>query len=64
MHVILQNQDRENMSKDMDFCHSREIYLRNMEKKLLNTAIKTGLDTLKTVSKKAVYKAAEARLNL
>ena len=35
-----------------------------MEKKLLNTAIKTGLDTLKTVSKKAVYKAAEARLNL
>ena len=36
--------------KDMDFCHLREIYL-NMEKKLMNTDTKTGLDALKTASK-------------
>ena len=44
----------------MDFCHSREIYVTNMEKKLLDTATKAGLDYLKTASKKLVHKAAEA----
>ena len=24
------------MSKNMDFCHSQEIYLKNMEKKILD----------------------------
>ena len=31
LHVILQNQEQENISKDMDFCHLREICLTNME---------------------------------
>ena len=30
-HVITQNQEPENTSKDIDFCHSREIYLTNIE---------------------------------
>ena len=41
----------------MDFCHLREIFITNIKKKLLDT----GLDALKTASKKVVYKAAEAR---
>ena len=44
----------------MDFYHSREIYLTNMEKQLLDAATKTGVDTLKAASKKVVHKAAEA----
>ena len=32
-HVILLSQERENMLKDMNFCHSREICLTNMENK-------------------------------
>ena len=45
--------------KDMDFYHLEEIYLANTEKKLLNTATKTGLNALKTATKKIVHKAAE-----
>ena len=41
------------MSKNVNFCNSREIYLRNMEKKILDTATKTGLAAAKTASKKA-----------
>ena len=48
------------MSKDMGCCHLQEIYPINMEKKLFDTATKTGLDAAKTVSKKAVHKTAEA----
>ena len=48
------------MPKDMDFCHSWEIYLTTTEKKSLNTTTKTGRDALKAVSKKVVHKAAEA----
>ena len=48
------------MSKDMNFCHSQGIYQTNMEKKLLNAPTKTGLDPLKTASKRVVHKAAEA----
>lgn len=44
----------------MDFFHLGEIYLTNMEKKLLDTAKKTGLGALKTGSKKIVDKAAKA----
>ena len=46
------NQEQENMSKDMDFYHSREIYLTNTGKKLLDTSTKAGLDALKPPSKK------------
>ena len=34
-------------AKDLNFCHLREIYPTNMEKKLLNTATKTGIDSEK-----------------
>ena len=51
------SQEEENTLKDMDFCHLREIFITNIKKKLLDT----GLDALKTASKKVVYKAAEAR---
>ena len=50
------------MSNDMDLCHFQEICLTNME--LLDTAGKTGLDALKTASKKVVRKAAEATVKL
>ena len=36
----------------MDFCHLQEIYPTATEKQLLDTATKTVLDALKTVSKK------------
>ena len=52
--VILENLGERNTSKDMDFCHLREIYLRNMEKKLFHTARKTGLHTAKSASKKVI----------
>ena len=41
------------MLKDMDFCHSGETYLTDI-------ATKTGLDALKTPTKKVAHKAAEA----
>ena len=31
----------------MDFCHLQEIYLTNMDKELLDTATKIGLNALK-----------------
>ena len=42
------------------FCHLREIYLTNMEKKLLDTAKNTPLDAAKTASKKVIHKTVEA----
>ena len=49
------------MSKDMGFCHSRDIYPINMENNYwLDTTTKTGLDALNSASKKVVHKAAEA----
>ena len=47
------------MSKDTDFCHSREICLANMEKDLFDIAAKAGLDALKTASKRLIHKTAE-----
>ena len=40
------------MSKDMDFYHLQEIFLRNF--------LDTGQDALKTAYKKVVHKAAKA----
>ena len=45
------------VEKDVNLCHSQEIYLTNMEN---STATKTGLDALKTASKKIVPKVAKA----
>ena len=47
-HIILQNQEQENMSKDINFCNLRVIYLKNMENELLDTATKTGVDAAKS----------------
>ena len=44
----------------MDFCHLEENLLINMVKKLMDTAIKTGIDAAKTASKRVVQKTAEA----
>ena len=52
------------MSKHMDFYHSQEIVLTNVEKKLLDTATKTELDAAKAASKKKVHKTAEATRQL
>ena len=40
------------MSKDMDFCHSRDILSRIWRNKLLNSVKKEGLDGTETPSKK------------
>ena len=48
----------------MDFCHSREIVLTNVEKTLLDTATKTQLDAAKAASKKEVHKTAETTRQL
>ena len=47
----------------MNFCDSREIYLTNMEKKLLDNATETGLYALKNASKKVVQKPAVEQVN-
>ena len=47
------------MSKDMDFCHLREIYLTNA-KKILDAATKIGIDAAKTAYKKLVHERAGA----
>ena len=48
------------MLKRMAFCHLPENLVINMEKKLMATATKTGLDAEKTASKRVVQKTAEA----
>ena len=53
-------QSTENMCKDMAFCHLFKSLEINMEKKLMDTATKTGIDAAKTASKKVVQKTAEA----
>ena len=55
------NQSTENTHKDMGFCRLQENLEINTEKKLMNTATKTGIDAAsKTASKKFVQKTAEA----
>ena len=46
----------------MNFLLSREFYLR--KKKLLGTAVETGLDALKTAFRKVIHKAAETLAEL
>ena len=48
------------MLKNMAFCHLPENLVINMEKKLIDTATKTGIDAAKTASKRVVQKTAEA----
>ena len=45
------------MLKDTVFCHSQENLMINMK---MDTATKTGIDAVKTVSKQVVQKTAEA----
>ena len=42
----------ENMYKDMGFCHFQENLEINMEKKLMDTATKTGINAAKTFGDK------------
>ena len=44
----------------MAFCHLQESLEINMEKKLMDTATKTGIDAAKAASKKLVQKTVEA----
>ena len=44
----------------MGFCQSRQIYPASLQKKLIETATKTGLDAAKSTSKKVVHKIADA----
>ena len=48
------------MLKVMVFCHLLKKFGNKYGKKLLDTAIKTGIDAAKTASKRVVQKAAEA----
>ena len=50
----------ENMFKAMAFCYLQENLEINMEKKLMDTATKTGINAAKTTSERVVQKAAEA----
>ena len=44
----------------MNFCYFQKICPKNVGKKLLHTATKTGIDAAKISSKKVVHKATEA----
>ena len=48
------------MLKVMVFCHLLKNVVINMEKKLMDTASKTGIDAAKTTSKRIVQKTTEA----
>ena len=48
------------MYKAMAFCHLLENLKINMEKKLMDTATKTGIDAAKTASKRVIQKTVEA----
>ena len=48
--------DKKNMLKEMDFYHLRKIFRTNIKKHLLDT----GLNALKTTSKRVVHKVADA----
>ena len=48
------------MSMDMEFCYFQKICSKNVGKRLLHAATKTGLDASKITSKKVVHKATEA----
>ena len=44
----------------MDSCLLLEVWVINIEKKLVDTAKKSGTDAIKTASKRAIQKTAEA----
>ena len=50
--LFYETKNKKNTSTNMDFCHLQEIYPTTTEKQLLDTATKTVLDALNTVSKK------------
>ena len=54
------NQEIERMWKDMGSCRLLEVWVINMEKKLLDTAKKSATDEIKTASKRKIQKTAEA----
>ena len=54
------NQSTESMYKDLDFCHLQKYFEINMEKKLTDTATKTGVNAAKPASKRVAQKTAEA----
>ena len=54
------NQSTENVCNDIAFCHLPENLEITMEKKLMDTVTKTGIDATKTTSKRVVQKTAEA----
>ena len=58
--MIKQNQNLENMLKDMAFCHFAWKFCDKYGKKLMDTATKTVIGTTKTASKWVVRKTAEA----
>ena len=48
------------MWKDMDLCLLLEVWVINMERNLLITLKKSAIDAVKTASKRAIQKTAEA----
>ena len=48
----------------MTLYHLQENLVINMEKKLMDTATKTGIDAAKTASKRVVQKIAQATVDL
>ena len=48
----------------MTLYHLQENLVINMEKKLMDTATKTGIDAAKTASKRVVQKTAQATVDL
>ena len=60
LHVILQNKEQENMSKDQDFYHSQKIYPINTGKKYWIPLQKQDQMVAKTVFKNVVHKTVKA----
>ena len=48
----------------MTLYHLQENLVINMEKKIMDTATKTGIDAAKTASKRVVQKTAQATVDL
>ena len=61
---IQQNQNLENMLKKYGFLSFARRFGDKYGKKLMDTAIKTGIDAAKPASKRVVQKTAEATVDL
>ena len=54
LHIIILNQEQENMLKNIDYCNIQERYPKECKQRILNTAIKNKEDIAKPFTKNSI----------